>query len=62
MRLWPEWAERTANKPPRGIPPRIWRFDWRVTGMQAVFGLVFAGFMVLAALILLALVVLDGPG
>jgi hypothetical protein len=30
--------------------------------MQAVFGLVFAGFMVLAALILLALVVLDGPG
>jgi hypothetical protein len=30
--------------------------------MQAVFGLVFAGFMVLAALILLALVVLDGFG
>jgi hypothetical protein len=31
-----------------------------VTGMQAVFGLIFAGFMVLAALILLAIVVLDG--
>jgi hypothetical protein len=30
--------------------------------MQAVFGLVFAGFMVLAALILLGLVVLDGFG
>jgi hypothetical protein len=30
--------------------------------MQAVFGLVFASFMVLTALILLALVVLDGFG
>ncbi len=30
--------------------------------MQAVFALVLAGFMLLAALILLALVVLDGFG
>jgi hypothetical protein len=58
MRLWPEWAEREANNPPPGFPPRWWRIFWRWQGFDTVVLLVGIAFTVLVTLLLLVLVLL----
>jgi hypothetical protein len=53
VRLWPEWAEREARKPPPNFDPRFWGYFWRVQGFETVA--LVGGLTILAVVLLIVL-------
>jgi hypothetical protein len=59
MRLWPEWAERVAQDPPPGVPPRLHRLFARWMGFFTVYLILATGAFVLIGIVFLVIVLVS---